>query len=54
MYWKKLLVEEIVAIQRLALLEPGTAQDQLPADVAIAVALIEATIFVLNTYRQCK
>ena len=49
-YWKKALVEEIVAVQRLALLqavgEPlptGTAQDQLPADVAVRISIIKAS-----------
>ena len=48
-YWKKPLVEEIVAIQRLALLQAveqplptGTARDQLPADVEVRVSLIKA------------
>ena len=48
-YWKKPLVEEIVAIQRLALLQvagqplpTGTVQDQLPDDVAVRAALINA------------
>ena len=48
-YWKKPLSEEIVAIQRLALLqaagEPlptGGAHDQLPADASVRVALIRA------------
>ena len=48
-YWKKSLSEEIVAVQRLALLqvvgEPlptGGVQDQLPADAAVRVAMIWA------------
>ena len=49
-YWKKPLTEEIVAIQRLALLQvagqplpTGTGHDQLPGDVAVRAALINAT-----------
>jgi hypothetical protein len=49
-YWKKPLTEEIVAIQRLALLQvagqplpTGTGHDQLPVDVAVRAALINAT-----------
>ena len=52
-YWKKPLVEEVVAIQRLALLQAagqplptGTDQDQLPADVTVRVALIKAALIV--------
>ena len=50
-YWKKPLSEEIVAIQRLALLqaagEPlptGGVHDQLPADASVRVALIRAAM----------
>ena len=50
-YWKRPLVEEVVAIQRLSLLqaigEPlptGTDQDQLPADASVRVALIRAEL----------
>ena len=50
-YWKRPLVEEVVAIQRLSLLqavgEPlptGADQDQLPADVSVRVALVRAKL----------
>ena len=48
-YWKKPLCEEIVAVQRLALLQvageglpTGGPEDHLPADVGVRVALIRA------------
>ena len=49
MYWKKKLSEEIVAVQRLALLQvagedlpTGGPQDHLPAEAETRVALIRA------------
>ena len=53
-YWKKPLSEEIVAVQRLALLqvagEPlptGGFQDQLPADADVRVAMFKATMILV-------
>ena len=50
-YWKKSPVEELVSIQRLALLqvasEPlasGGVQDQLPADAHVRLALVKAAL----------
>ena len=50
-YWKKKLSEEIVAVQRLALLQvagealpTGGAQDQLPAASDVRVAMLRAAL----------
>jgi hypothetical protein len=50
-YWKKPLSEEIVAIQRLALLQSTGeplptcgVHDQLPADASVRVALIRVAL----------
>ena len=50
-YWKKKLSEEIVAVQRLALLQvagealpTGDAQDQLPAACDARVAMLRAAL----------
>ena len=54
-YWRKLPVEEIVSIQRLALLqvasEPlpsGGAEDQLPGDAHDSLALVKAALSCLK------
>ena len=50
-YWKKPLSEQIVAVQRLAVLqaagEPlptGGPEDQLPADAVVRVALVKVVV----------